>query len=329
MPDGFHQLFQFDWRIFLTAIQKWLDGGNPYGALAPHTLPGAFAYPPTALTWLALWLPLGIWGFWLFSCVQIVAWFKLMRRAGRPSQGVLLAWSPVIVGLLLGQTTLAVVLILWWAFLVPRRGWVCGLLLALALTKPQTAILPVIWLLWHTRRDETRRALWGGLVTGTILLALPPTLHDPGIWQDWIVSISHYRARTTQSFPWEGWGGLILLLSAWLWHRQMQRSDSVASKTPRPLESIWPWWLAMGLFPHGSLYPAVMLLPIMRPATNYWSLSGLLVSALLIGPSTGVILPIILAGHILAAWMINGGPRAAPIHAGTDSGLNEGQGVDR
>ena len=321
MPDVWRDLFQVDWWIFLTATQKWLQGGNPYGALSRDGLPGAFAYPPTALTWLMLFVPLGVWGYWLFFMGQLAAWFALMRHTGRTSHVVLLVWAPLVIGLLFGQTTLAAVLILWFVFLSPKRGWGCGFLLALVLTKPQTAFLPLVWLLWHTRHDERRFALWGGIVTGTVLLALPPTLRDPGIWQDWIKSLTDYRVRTMQSFPWQGWGAPILLLSAWLWHRQARQAPvSSQSEKTNPLDNIWPWWLTMALFPQGSLYPAVMLLPIMRPAINYWSILGLLLSGMLIGPATDLVLPIILSGHILAAWMINGGPRAAPVQAGADSG---------
>jgi len=66
-----------------------------------------------------------------------------------------------------------------------------------------------------------------------------------------------------------------------------------------------------------------MLHPSLRPPQSRWSLAGLGLSAILLGPvaferqdgTLVVLLPWILCGHLLAAWMIAGGParRAAPI----------------
>jgi hypothetical protein len=309
MPNGLGELFQCDWNIFMAATRHWLAGGNPYGALSSSDLPGAFAYPPTSLTWLSAFVPTGQCGYWLWSAGQVAAWAWMMRRTGRATQAVLLAWSPLFIGLLMGQTTLIATLLLWFVYTARQRGWLCGFLLALVLTKPQTALLPVLWLLWNTRRDEKHISLWSGIVIGTILLALPPTLRDPGIWSDWIASLSAYGKRNQQSFPWEGFGLLILLPAAWLWLRKTRVPE-------KPLENIWPWWLTMALFPQASPYPAVVLLPIMRPSTNYWGICGLALSAMLIGPASSFFTPIILSGQILAAWMINGGPRSPRIQAG-------------
>lgn len=303
MFDQIRTIFAIDWRIFQTATSVWWQGGNPYGVLSPEFgAAGAFAYPPTALTWLSLFLPLGGAAFWVWSLLSLVAW----SLTGFRKQAVLLVWSPVLVQFILGQSTLLVVLVIWMVYRAERRGWGCGLLLAFAMTKPQTALLPIAWLLWCERKAPFARQLWAGLLIGTLLLTLPPTLRDPGIWRDWLHSLGAYRHRIQQTAPWQGFGPCLLLPAAWLWHLQQKQTSANS-----PLQSIWPWWLTVALFPQTGLYPAVALLPVLHPRGNYWTIGGLALSSLLIAPVNGFTLPLILSGHILAGWLINGGPQPA------------------
>ena len=299
--DSWSQLFSVDWNILTAATNQWLMEENPYGRISPETgLPGAFAYPPTALTWLSLFVPFGAAGFYLWTALQLGGWWLLIRRQLR-SQLVLLLWLPLVFHLLLGQTTLAMVLLLWAATLTTHRGFWWGMAVAFALTKPQAALLPVLWLLWSDRHLATRYLFWSGIFAGTILLALPPTLENPGIWIDWIHSLTDYRARTLQMGPWQGFGFPVLIVAFILWY---QRSRG------RQVVSGWQWWLSAAIFPQTALYSSVVLLPLLRPTRNYWSIAGLGIASLLIGPVTDVTLPIILSGHILAAWFICGGPCA-------------------
>ena len=104
--------------------------------------------------------------------------------------------------------------------------------------------------------------------------------------------------------PWQGFGLLVLLPAAWLWWRYPpEKCDNAPG-------SVWPWWLTAALFPQGSIYPAVAILPVLRPRGNYWTIAGLALSSILISPVTGFTLPLFLSGHLLAGWMINGGPAA-------------------
>jgi hypothetical protein len=66
--------------------------------------------------------------------------------------------------------------------------------------------------------------------------------------------------------------------------------------------------LAAGLFPHVSYYSIVALLPALQPRQNYWTLGGFALAGLCVGPVTDLTLSWLLAAHMLAAWMINGGP---------------------
>jgi hypothetical protein len=298
-------LYQIDWRIFMAGAAAWLGGGNPYGALSPEFSAGAFAYPPTALPWLALFVPLGGLGYFVWTALQLALWWWLIRKDNR-TQLLLLCWSPMILHLVEGQSTLPVVLVLWAAARAERRGWLWGMALAWAITKPQVAIVPLIWLLWQDRSAPERWRLWGGVVLGTVLLALVPTLWSPQVWTDWLVSLSAYRGRILQMAAWQGPSVVLFALAAYLWHRSARGG--------------WQWWLAAGAFPQTSFYCMVALLPVMRPRLNGWTLGGLTLAGLLQGPMSLefqdgrvlLFLPWILAGHLLAAWMLAEGSAPEP-----------------
>jgi hypothetical protein len=299
IPEQIIHMHAIDWRVFMTATMQWWHGGNPYGFLAPEFgSSGAFAYPPTALTWFLLFLPLGKTGYYFWTILQLTLWWLLTKRHFR-SHIVLLCWSPLVYHLLIGQTTLAVVLVVWAATAAQRRGFWWGTAIAWALTKPQAALLPVLWLLWQDRKSPDRSGFRSGIAAGTAALALPPTLLNPGIWIDWFQSLSDYRARTMQMAPWQGFGFLVLLIAVLLWYYRNRGRQAKAG---------WQWWLSAALFPQTALYSSVVLMPLLRPQRNYWTLAGLGMASLLIGPATETTLPLILSGQILAAWFICGGP---------------------
>jgi hypothetical protein len=295
MFDQIKQLYQADWLTFMEGTQEWLHGRSPYGVLSGGHAAGAFAYPPTALPWLAMFVQLGTVGFYVWTSLQLVAWWLLIRKSCR-SQLLLLCWSPFILNLVEGQMTLAVVLALWAAYRAPRHGFLIGLALAWALSKPQVALIPLVWLLWQDRNSPVRWRLWGGIAFGTVLLALPATLLHPGIWSDWIASLRDNRQVDLKLAAWQLPGLVILVPAAYLWHRS--RLDG------------WQWWLTAILFRQSSFYAIAPVLPVLRPRRSYWTLAGLGCAAIMQGPMTTISLPLILAGHMLAAWMIAGGPRS-------------------
>lgn len=297
MFDELLKLYQIDWRIFMAGAQTWLAGGNPYGRLSAEFSAGAFAYPPTALPWLVLFAPLGGLSFYIWTALELLLWWLLIRREGR-AQLLLLCWAPMILHLAEGQSTLMAILVCWAAARAPRRGWLWGLALAWAMTKPQAALAPLLWLLWQDRRAPERGRLWGGLALGTVLLALPPTIVNPGIWADWLASLPAYRGRILQMGAWQGPSAILFALAAYLWYRRGQGG--------------WQWWLAAGAFPQTSFYSMVALVPALRPRPNYWMLGGLALAGVLQGPMSLeladgrmlLLLPWILCGHLLAAWML-------------------------
>jgi hypothetical protein len=309
MFELLRSIFQIDWDIFMAGAQSWLQGQSPYARLASPTFgnfgPGAFAYPPTALPWLALFVPLGGLGYYVWTLLELALWWWIIRK-DRPSQLLLICWSPLILHIVEGQSTLMAILVAWAAARAPQRGWLWGLALAWALTKPQAAIVPVLWILWADRNSPQRARLWGGIALGTLLLALPPTIMNPGIWSDWLASLTAYRARILQMGAWQGPSVVLFALAAWLWYRSRRGG--------------WQWWLAAGAFPQTSFYGMVALMPALRPRPNNWTLAGLALAGVLQGPmqldladgTSLVFLPWILCGHLLAAWMIAGGTRRDP-----------------
>jgi hypothetical protein len=305
MFEDMLQLYQIDWRIFMAGAAAWLRGSNPYGPLSAEFSTGAFAYPPTALPWLALFVPLGGLGFFVWTGLQLALWWWLIRKDNR-TQLLLLCWSPMVLHLVEGQSTLPVVLVLWAAARAEQRGWLWGLALAWAMTKPQVAIVPLLWLLWQDRAAPGRWRLWGGIVLGTALLALPPTLLNPSIWSDWLISLTSYRGRILQMAAWQGPSVVVFALAAYLWHRGGWGG--------------WQWWLAAGAFPQTSFYCMVALLPVLHPRLNGWTIGGLALAGVLQGPMSLelqhgrvlLFLPWILAGHLLAAWMLAEGSAREP-----------------
>lgn len=298
---GLSYLYQIDWRIFMLAAEAWLHGRSPYGALSAEFSAGAFAYPPTTLAWLALFVPLGPAGFYVWTGLELVGWWLLSRDDGYRHL-TLLCWAPLLSHLIGGQNNLAIVLVLWAATRAASRAssraWWWGLALAWTLTKPQVALVPLLWLLWQDRASPWRWRLWGGIALGTLGLALPSLLLSPGLWGEWLLALASYRGRILQMAAWQGPSVLLLAGAAYLWHRSRQGG--------------WQWWLVAGLFPHVAHYDMVVLLPALRPRLNYWTLAGLGLAGVLQGPATPAFLPWLLAGHVLAAWMIAGGPTLFP-----------------
>lgn len=288
MLEGLRELFGVDWAIFMDAARVWLHGGDPYGPIGRWSA-GAFAYPPTALPWLAVFSLLGPASFGLWLGLQLVLWWRLIRRDNR-GQLQLLVWVPLLMNLYGGQSTLAVVLALWAATRAERRSWGWGVVVAWALTKPQVALLPALWLVWQDRRAPDRWRFAGAILLTTLLLALPATIARPLIWSDWLHALTAYRGRILQMAPWQGWGLVLLVPAAYLWWRSASGG--------------WQWWLTAAIFPSVSTYSAVVLLPVLRPRAGAWPAAGLALAGVLQGPITPWTLPLILAGHLVAAWCL-------------------------
>jgi len=212
-----------DLNILASYGTCYLDGGNPYdastlqpylpeAALQEHGGGGEFCgYPPHALPGLALlgaipqpWLP---W-FHLISmalalAVVALAADRLMlihsRETGSPlSWGLRLAIAGLVVGNLyvahqvwLGQVSVIVfgtLLVAWW-LAYTDRPIIAGILLALASTKPQLSLLPMIWLTF-----TGRWRILASFAVGVLLLSIHPmAMAGPmDVWRDWLHAMGEY-----------------------------------------------------------------------------------------------------------------------------------------
>lgn len=288
--------FGSDWWVMMAAVAAWVAGQNPYGQLEGVWSEIRFAYPPTALPWMYLGWVLGPAGFVIWTAGQIGVWAILLLREGGKRRLATLLWGPIWIHILLGQVTLGLTLALWIVMRQTRRSWVSGLLLAWAMTKPQAALLPVLWLLWQERQSPDRTRLWAGMLIGTLALALPATIVHPTIWQDWISSVLLYSQRDMVAAAWLGWYWPILLLAGLLWYWSGNKS--------------WIWWLNAAMIPGPAIYSMIALTPgLHADLRNLWSLLGLITSILLITiPLTTMPLALSMGLHLLAAWAMMGGP---------------------
>jgi len=301
------EMYARDWNVLMAAASSWLHGGNPYGALRADWAPGAYAYPPTTLPWLALIALLGGFSFYIWTGLQFYVWWRLIRNTV-PTQLLLICWAPLPINCISGQTTLAVVLLLWAAYRAGEKGWKTkkgtstafwwGMALSITSMKPQVALFPVLYLLWQYRQAAQRWQLAGGIVAGLVAAALPPTLANPQIWSDWLVGVQQYRKLNTLATPWQEPLALVMVMTAtYLWYRSRRGG--------------WQWWLPAALLPQNAVYSMLLLMPAMRPQTNYWSIAGLAMAGVLVAPVEPLTLPFILASQLLAVWMITGGPKTS------------------
>ena len=249
--------FLYDWQTLMAAIQHWLAGGDPYGTyLNYHGLQmhaGAFAYPPPSLLLgapLAL-LPWQVSGLLvqLVSAIGFEYWVR--RTSGRIGLLWLLLWLPLCQGVWIGQTTLLSLVGLALAEMAykDQRDRRAGVLLALALIKPQAILLPAAWLLIVALQQRRWRmlaafalvsaALWGGITL----------VSGPSIYTLWLAGLRQYGPNLPNRpllFP--PFGPALGLLAAALWWR-LGRGD------------IWATLLLLNtlLYPLSVVYVAVAI----------------------------------------------------------------------
>lgn len=173
-----------DFSIYYAAARTLASGGNPYDwhalqQIAPWVIPPGYVYPlwgllpALAVAWLPLPVAAGVWLAASCCCLVYGVW-TLGRLAGIPPRSF---WLPGLVGLaclsipglfvlIQGQISLLLLAALVAAYAALRAGrpeWT-GLLLALALAKPQLMLLPalaILFLAWR-RHALGRVARWGG-----------------------------------------------------------------------------------------------------------------------------------------------------------------------
>lgn len=218
-----------DWHALMAAVSHWLSGGDPYGTYPMSSgfvhMPGYFAYPPPALLLAA---PLALLPWWLSALlVQSIAILSFerwsWRMTGRSAIVWIVLWPPLLQGLQIGQTTL---LFLSFALLAERdaserRDLRAGVLLALAMLKPQLAICAVAYLLLTSLRARRWKLLGTFALTSAMLWGGVVLVAGPQIYLQWLDGLNAYsRALPDRPMIFLPLGPIIILLSFLLWRRR-------------------------------------------------------------------------------------------------------------
>jgi hypothetical protein len=205
-----------------------------------------FFYPPYVLLplWPFLWMPFEAvrWLAGALLALSVVAsallWWHLSGGSRRrwPMLAVgagALHFYPTLDLISLQQLTGLVLLYLTSAVVLAARGhhaW-AGVLLALAMIKPQAAALPVVWLsLWALSRRERWNLVLGFMVAMAGQLALAEVL-VPGWVGEFATATGRYQAYNRSGY----------------WLPALITGDSVLAGTllivlPVAVALIWLWW---------------------------------------------------------------------------------------
>lgn len=160
-------------------------------SLRPPVGPLPFPYPPSSLPLLAPFGLLPFWpAFWLWTGLSLAAFWTAARRITSHFLLAMVA-PPMILALVLGQTTLWIgALLIWGVLLLPSRPFVAGLLFGIAAAiKPQFAIMIPVAVI----AGRHWKAIGGGFagLGAMLLLSLPFGLF---LWPDWARMIARHPA---------------------------------------------------------------------------------------------------------------------------------------
>jgi hypothetical protein len=277
--------FFVDWQLVVAAVRFWMAGGDPYGPFprlnGEITFVGAFAYPPPVLL---LGVPLALLHPWLSGLLVMglaVVGFEVWAchsGNGRSALIWLPLWLPLAQGLWIGQLTLISLVGLALAELASRqrRDRLAGALLALALLKPQTVLLPVAWLLFVALRERRWGLLTSFAALSAALWLAPLLVAGPQIYAQWLVGLDGYdQFLPNRPLLFPPFGPLLGAMALLLWHRH-GRSDlfglaMLLNTLAYPLSVIYVA-AAVALVvirwnPHWAWYPLVLswLIPMLFP----------------------------------------------------------------
>jgi hypothetical protein len=202
-----------DYRLYMDATQRWLDGGpfyQPYQLQGPYTItPGDILYPPVAL-WLFVpftFLPAALW--WIVPLAVAGAVVLRLRPApiAWPVLALCLAWPPTQVKVITGNPVI-------WVVAAMALGCLYRWPSVFVLIKP--SLFP--FALFGIRR----RIWWAGLAV-FVGLCIP----FGAMWVDWLRTVVNSReggvVYSIQEVPM-----LLLPLAAWWWRT---RPDGVSRTT--------------------------------------------------------------------------------------------------
>ena len=274
--------FSVDLEIPLRAVQRWVDGGQPYLASAFSSPPGPtqpFLYPPFTLPFLAalLLVPKTLLQItWFVICLTCAV--LAIRRLAIPWLWVpfVLAWSPFAEPILGGNVQVVLFLafvVLFWrsvartpAFQPVERDVAepsespsrLGALAALNGAFKASQVQPWLFLVHHR---PVAAAIGAGMIIGIVAITLPITGIEP--WFEWVRQLERATDPTWDlggialgRFAPPGVGLLVTVLT----------SLAVLLLPNRPTAAAWigvlSVWGTPSLHPFGLLFlvPAMLLI---------------------------------------------------------------------
>lgn len=277
--------------------------------LRPPVGPLPFPYPPSALPLMAPFGLLPFWlAFWLWSVLSAAAFWTATRRIVDERAGLLLTFvtPPVVLALLLGQSTLWIgALLIWGVTLLSSRPYVAGLLFGIAAAiKPQSAVLVPIALL--VSRDWRALPAMAAGFAAMVLLSLP---FGPHLWVDWLAMVrEHPKMVSGYGLDWLGASPMMALrvlglplylhaifvaLALWLVWRAFRAEDV----NNRVLVLLAATLLAS---PYSIRYELAMLAPSLVAALLTGTTRGLLISLPLYCLNVLAIVPALIVSAVTA-----------------------------
>jgi glycosyl transferase family 87 len=224
---------------YSNAVSQEIQRGVYGGALVNHS-PGVdeqrFAYPlytaflliPLIAVPFAVLKPVAAIGLALLTAASLVLWSRAMGVTLRSGAslfwaGLLLVWLPVTQGIWLQQLGLLVCFLLAASLycLAVNRPVVSGVLLALAMIKPQVALPFIFFLAFWVAGDMRARFKVAIAASATMVgLLISSFLLLPGWLGDWITVLRQYRTYTQSWSLIEilaGQGGTSVAITAAVW----------------------------------------------------------------------------------------------------------------
>lgn len=259
-----------------------------------------FVYPAYVVLVLlpTLWLPfplarvamliLLLFGAYLYSRISI----SMLKRANPDTIRVpeivitffVLISPPVIHGLILQQPgSLVAVLVVGTLALVTydQLAW-AGIVLAVATSKPQMAVLPVLWFVaWALCEVRTRWPLLAGFLSaGTLLVGIGALLMGPRWIMEWLASLEAYRTYAGHSgaeiFFGHRVGQVLAILTVFWLLVKLIRLRAIPARSLAFLGST-SVLLAVSVFIVPgllALYNCILLVPGLLIATRVWIAKG-------------------------------------------------------
>lgn len=191
-----------DYRIYIDAAQRWIDGGpfyEPYQLAGPYQIShGDVLYPPVAL-WLFVpftILPAVLWWLIPIGITAFVVWRLHPRFVAWPLLALCIAWPPTVIKFVSGNPVM-------WVMAAMAFGCLLRWPSVFVLIKP--SLFPFAFF------GATRRSWW--LALGAFAVLCVPF---GAMWLDWVNALLDQRGAGLD-YSLQEVQLLLLPLIAWWW----------------------------------------------------------------------------------------------------------------